>query len=226
MPSEPRCEHVRALIPELALGIADGEERAEALAHVDSCPDCRRVLEEHSELADELLLLTPSHEPPGGFESRVLERLELRPTPRRRLARPLALVAAALTAAAVAATGTWVALGDDRQLASQYRGALDRVGGEYFDAAQLRAGNGVAAGRVFGYRVTRRGCSCSSTATSRPARSGGRSFTRDGRQLALPSLDAARGTWGGAIPIPFRDVAAVRLSRGDGEVLEARLPEP
>jgi hypothetical protein len=225
VPSDARCEHVRELIPELALGVADGEERAEALAHAATCPDCRRLLEEHSELADELLLLTPSHEPPVGFESRVLERLELRPTPRRRLGRRLALVAAVLAAAAVAATGTWVAGGDDRRLASQYRGALERVGGEYFDAAQLRTRDGAAAGRVFGYQGHP---SWLLVLVYRDFQTGsfrGEIVTRYGRRTPLPSLDAERGTWGGAIAIPFRDVASIRLTRDDGAVLEARLPD-
>ena len=53
------CDQIRDLAPELALGIADGAERASALRHVANCPDCRRVLDELSTVSDELLLLAP-----------------------------------------------------------------------------------------------------------------------------------------------------------------------
>ena len=69
------CEQTREIAAELALGITDGEERAQALRHLAECADCRRVVEEFSAVTDELLTLAPSHQPPAGFESRVLEQL-------------------------------------------------------------------------------------------------------------------------------------------------------
>ena len=77
-PSSPDCARVRAGLPEVALGIADGEQRALALEHIAGCPDCRRELEELSSLADELIALAPEREPPTGFENRVLDRLDVR----------------------------------------------------------------------------------------------------------------------------------------------------
>jgi hypothetical protein len=75
------CEEIRDLAPEIALGIADGEERAEALRHLSTCADCRRVVEQLSQVADELLVLAPAQEPPPGFESRVVDAIGLgRPT--------------------------------------------------------------------------------------------------------------------------------------------------
>src|SRR4029450_14086852 len=84
------CEEVRSLVPELALGIAAGDDRARALEHLADCPACRGRLEELSIVADELLLLAPAQEPPAGFESRVLGRLEppARPPRRRRILVP------------------------------------------------------------------------------------------------------------------------------------------
>ena len=224
MPPDPRCEEIRALVPELALGIADARERADALEHIASCPDCRRLLEEQSELADELLLLAPAHEPPSGFESRVLERIAPPRARVRRARRPLALVAVALIAASLAAGGTLLTLRDDRELASQYRAALDRVGGEYFEAAQLHAPAGAPAGKVFGYQGRP---SWLLVVVYRAFRDG--SFTAEvvtptGRRVALPALNVENGSWGGAIAIPLREVALVRLTRDDGTVLEARLP--
>jgi hypothetical protein len=227
MSPESRCEEIRALVPELALGIADGRERAEALEHISSCPDCRRLLEQQSELADELLLLVPEHAPPPGFESRVLDQVTpRRARPRRSRQRPLAFAAAALTAAALAAGGTLLTLRDDRELASQYRAALDRVGGEYFEAAQLRASDGTPAGKVFGYQGRP---SWLLVVVYREFRDGSLDaaiVTSTGRRVPVLALDVDNGSWGGPIPIPLREVALVRLSGDDGTVLEARLPRP
>ena len=66
------CEELRDLAPEIALGTVDGEERAEALRHLATCTECRRVVDQLSEVADELLMLAPVQEPPAGFESRVI----------------------------------------------------------------------------------------------------------------------------------------------------------
>jgi anti-sigma factor RsiW len=77
------CEEMRELAPEIALGVLDGEQRAEALRHLATCADCRREVEQLSQVADELVMLAPVQEPPAGFESRVVEAIGLRPQPRR-----------------------------------------------------------------------------------------------------------------------------------------------
>ena len=53
------CDRVRELAPELALGIADGEERAAGFEHLAECPRCRAQLERLAATADELVLLGP-----------------------------------------------------------------------------------------------------------------------------------------------------------------------
>jgi anti-sigma factor RsiW len=87
------CEQTRGLASELALGIADGAERAAALEHLAGCAECRRAVAELSEVTDELLLRAPEHEPPPGFESRVLAQIQparaATPTPRPRGGRGL-----------------------------------------------------------------------------------------------------------------------------------------
>ena len=77
------CEHLREIAPEVALGIADGEDRAWALEHLDDCPACRARIERLSALADELLLLAPAAEPPGRA-SRPASPTRSAPAPRRR----------------------------------------------------------------------------------------------------------------------------------------------
>lgn len=81
---EDRCEELREPLAELALGIASGEQRARVLDHTDRCPHCQRLLGELALVGDELLTLAPEHEPPPGFEVRVIERLGSPPRPRRR----------------------------------------------------------------------------------------------------------------------------------------------
>jgi Putative zinc-finger len=67
MTAELGCEQVKELAPELALGIAEGEERAAALRHLSGCARCRQLVSELSAVGDELLLLAPAREPPPGF---------------------------------------------------------------------------------------------------------------------------------------------------------------
>jgi hypothetical protein len=68
------CSRCRDLIPELALGIADGDERAAVLAHLGRCPACRHELDALAATADAVLLAGPVIEPPAGFETAVLDR--------------------------------------------------------------------------------------------------------------------------------------------------------
>lgn len=75
--SVPGCDDVRSLIPELALEMVPGAERAAALDHIAGCAACREELDEMAGVADSLLLVGPEGEPPAGFESRVLKRLDL-----------------------------------------------------------------------------------------------------------------------------------------------------
>jgi Putative zinc-finger len=160
MSDDRPCEQVRDAIAELALGISSGEERARVLEHTSRCPSCRRLLRDLSLLGDELLLLAPQHEPPPGFEQRVLERLG-RPDPHRhrpvwsRLRGPravvLAAVAAALASGAGASIGVLSATRDERQLGQQLQAVLTRANGQYLAVSELRDPAGRELGRVFHY---------------------------------------------------------------------------
>jgi anti-sigma factor RsiW len=74
------------LAPELALGSLTGAERAEAVEHLASCPDCQRRVAELAQVVDSLLLLAPEEEPSPQLEARVLARTvgELRDGGQRR----------------------------------------------------------------------------------------------------------------------------------------------
>jgi hypothetical protein len=225
------CERTRQLAAELALGIADGAERAQALGHLAGCAECRRAVEELSGFTDELLTLAPEREPPMGFESRVLARLQPPPTAARPLRRRRGLVAAVASAAVTAAAAAAIVLGatsDDRRLADHYRATLAAAHGSDFEAARLRAPAQVPAGVVYGYRGSP---SWIFVAIYRPYRL--TTYTVElamtsGERVPLPSLrlDPRTGSAGQAIPVDLHLVSSVRLlgaTRGD--VLEAHLPD-
>ncbi|MER6850551.1 hypothetical protein AB0A81_22465 [Streptomyces flaveolus] len=103
------CPRLRDIAAEAALGVLPAEERAAALAHLQSCPACLEDVRELARTADELLRLIPGREPPAGFETRVLQRIGLS-TPRRSrrtLRRRFALGVAGAAAAAALAMGGW-----------------------------------------------------------------------------------------------------------------------
>jgi hypothetical protein len=220
------CEQTRALAAELALGITDGAERAQALRHLAECADCRRLVEELSTVADDLLLLAPDHEPPAGFESRVLERLAPTPRPRRRRRALLAPVAAAAAAALAAAAIVFATTGDDRRLAAHYRDTLAVAHGSSFEAAPIRDPGGARAGIVYGYRGAP---SWVFVALNRPYRSKAYAVeltTSSGRRVPMGALrvDPKTGSAGQTIPLDLGDVKAVRLvGYARGDVLEAPL---
>lgn len=147
---DPTCDEVRGLAPELALGIATGEERARALVHMASCTECRSLVDELSRAADPLLLLAPPKEPPIGFEARVVRRVRgLRPGSRLRWA--AALLSVAVIASVATALGMRAASEEDRELARRHRELLaGDLKGELISTRLLTADGGPA-GQVFAY---------------------------------------------------------------------------
>jgi len=222
-----RCERLREVAPELALGIADGEERAWALEHLTGCAECRARVERLASLADELLLLGPIAEPPPGFEARVADAVAAPGRPRRPRWRRLALpIAAAVSAAVCGAAATWIALGDDREVAESYRDTLAVANGEYFDAAPLEVPGGEQVGYVYGYQ----GRSSWVLAVLYDGVADGRYelelVTTGGRRLGLSELAVARGdgSTGAVIPVDYEELAQVRiLDRAGREVAESDL---
>jgi hypothetical protein len=228
-----RCEELRELAPEIALGIADGRERAEALRHVSSCRDCRRLVEELSQVADEVLVLAPAEEPPAGFESRVVEAMGLQAaSSRRRRPRWLSLrwlaprLGPALATAAVTAVALMAVYSDDHQTAERYRGVLDEANGQYFQAGSLADETGARAGVVFGYEGSPSWLFLTVAPRHRDAVTSGELVTRAGRTIPLRSLELdAQGSWGGAIPVKLYRVASIRLlGEQPGDVLQASFP--
>jgi hypothetical protein len=218
---DPRCEEVRELAPELALGIVEGEERGRALEHLVDCPDCRRRVDELAEVADELLLLAPHKEVPVGFESRVLGRVLPAPPPRRRRRR-LALVLTP-AAAALAAVGITLAIvsGDLRD-ASHYQQTLQQANGKEFEAYSLYGGGGSFAGTVFSYKGAPNWLVITVDPAHRANLRNAQLVMDDGREVPLNwfHLDPS-GSSGGGIPVDPSHVSVLRLLPGAGAPLVA-----
>jgi Putative zinc-finger len=216
MSAGERCEETRELLADLALGIADGAERARVLEHVADCPDCRRELERLSAVADELLVLAPEQEPPLGFEVSVLRNIHPREERRGWLLRRLAVVGAVAAAVAITAGAMLVGFRDERRLADQYRSALAEAHGTYFGARRLED----AAGRSGGVLFTYRGAPSWIVVTVSPSYRGSLEraelVDRGGRRIPLRSFQLADGAWGGSIPVDLREVAAVHLVEENG----------
>jgi hypothetical protein len=210
MPESPRCQEVRELIPELAMGVASGEARARGLAHLAGCAACRRDLEDAATTVDELLLLAPEAEPPAGFDSRVLAALD-RGAPRGRLRMGLLAAAAAVLVGALVASLAWGRTADDRTLADQYREVLSIADGSYLRAADLKVG-GANAGNVFAYQ----GQPSWVFVTVEDARSATydvRVVTTAGRTLWIGSCTVhdGAGSWGATVDVPVQEIDRVEM---------------
>jgi putative zinc finger protein len=225
MSTDVRCEETRALLAEVALGVADGEERARVLDHVADCADCRAELARQSVVADDLLALAPGLEPPLGFElgvRRAIEPPSIRR--RRRLLRPLVAVAALAVVVAITAGAMLAAFSDDRRLADHYRATLDQAHGTYFGAVRLEDVAGRPGGVVFTYRGNPSWLLVTVAPPLRKAVTGAELVERDGRRVPLGSFRLVDGTWGGSLPAELGTLAAIHLVDAGGRpVLVARL---
>ena len=200
------------LAAEVALGIAPAEDRARLRWHATGCAGCREVLSEQSALADDLLALTPEHEPPAGFESQVLAMLGDRP-PRRRRWRRVALVAAAILAAAVVSGGAvYRAQTPDRELAASIRATLATAHGQYFASGALRDPSGGQRGTVFGYQgdpawifLTVTAAPTGRYAVEVVTHTGVTHRLADGVDLAVSP------SWGGIVPAAIHEISVVRV---------------
>lgn len=228
MRDEVNCDEVRELAPELALGTATGEERARALQHLATCSDCRRHLDELSGVADTLLLLAPAHEPPVGFESRVVDRISSEPRPPR-WRRMLPAVVAAVLAAIAALALMYMASGQDREFAAHYRKALEQANGSYFGGVPLRDADGRRAGHVFAYAGSPSWVFVLLTGSTGSGTYAVELVTREGSHVRLGWVNVThgRGTFGSTLSVSLRDVARIQLVEGGGEdSLTAEFPSP
>ncbi|MGN9762496.1 hypothetical protein [Streptomyces sp. SD31] len=241
------CERLRAVADELALGILPGQERAEAIAHLDRCPTCREHVEQLTLVADGLLSLVPGSEPPAGFETRVTDGLRPNRPPRRRR-RPRAGVAVA-AAAAIAlgfGFGGWAVGTAIEGVPAPPSQSSEPPGSKHsLRAASLLAPDHRPVGRIFAYtgspgwlymsvHLGREGSGSDSRAAEESeaavSRDGypeaGRVSCRlertDGTSVHIGDFaldDAGRGYWGAPTRVDPDTVSGARLLAADGSVL-------
>jgi Putative zinc-finger len=218
MSARSDCDEVRELAPELALGIASGEERARALEHLAACPACRVLVEEMSDVSDELLLAAPALEPPVGFESRMIERYR----GRRRKPRLAMMLAAAALLLAAGAGGSYLALRHDVRFANHYRHVFAAAQGQYFASSPLYSGDRPL-GQAFAYQGSPSWVFVVLDGANSAQKYHVKLVTRNGTEIPLGSFTRTAGTtsWGKALPVDLRSVWTVRVVPDRGSTLEA-----
>lgn len=198
------CDECRDLAPELVLGLLDGAERVDALAHLTSCADCRGYVEDLTGTADALLLVGPEAEPPAGFDAMVQERLHREQSTRLPSRRPLAAVAAAVALIALSA-GLYIGR------ASAPEPALRQ--------AAVVSANGARMGEVYLHDGGDSSwCYVELDAPSRDGEYEVRATLRDGRVITVETVYVknGRGSYGRALSVPAGDVVRMTIESIDG----------
>jgi hypothetical protein len=214
------CARVGALLAELATGAITGYERADALRHVAGCLSCRRELAGLSRVADDLLLLAPLREPPAGFETAVMRRLDppaAKSRPWRQRQRPwrtglrLAAAAAALLVAVSAGAVMGAAMQSWRT--APQRPAPPAVAGAR--AGTVTTERGAVVGHVYLYPGAPPWVMVSITGAPESGDYAMTVVTGDGRsyQAGVCPVSGGTGTTGYPLPVALARIAAIELSR-------------
>jgi hypothetical protein len=203
-------------LPEFALGILDGRQRAALLAHLDTCPECAQTVQELTNASEALLHVPVGAEPPLGFESRIIDRIRSsQPTPSRWTLRSWPTLAAA-AALVVVSFGLGWALDHGRSHApTTIPVALGNM-----DQRSLEL-NGHSVGSVLAYRgspswmfvTVDAAKSLQSVRCTVVTKSGARQF------VGTFALKNGEGSWGTSLPVAFSSVRNVQLTSSSGAVV-------
>ncbi|HEX6311221.1 MAG TPA: zf-HC2 domain-containing protein [Acidimicrobiia bacterium] len=216
------CAATRELAPELALGVLDGAERAEALAHVERCASCRALVGDLTGAVETLPLAAPEAEPPPGFEDRVLRALGAgRRRARLRWARVVAVTAAAAAIVSIVVVRVVDRGRDDPATPAVSTEAVSDVwaapmvdaNGHDVGWAFVSDGTPAAIGLAMSYAIP------NGEYTIEVRRSDG--TTAELGEVAI--LDG-RGTWAGTAPTKRGDVVAVSLVDAAGALVCTATP--
>jgi anti-sigma factor RsiW len=136
------CAPASERLPELALGILAGTERAEVLDHLDRCAACRAESADWAATVDVLPTLLAEAEPPPGFETRTLGRLRAdRARVPRRSTLQRVLAVAAIVAAAMVVTLAAVRIADSRREGSSGTASAEMTSARMIGHGGKRAGD-------------------------------------------------------------------------------------
>jgi hypothetical protein len=208
------CGQVVELAPELALDIVCGVERAAALAHLDSCGSCQHVVSSLTGVTDQLLqFLTPSVEPPPGFERQVLAPLVPAATaaaqPRRR--RPPAWIGALAAAACIVALTLVLALSRPNGT-SLVAADMTTTGGDVVGTAYVQEQPAVLAMDLPGW-------SARLAAYGQPADAYSVRIERaDGPMQLVPVAVNASSSWATALDVDPHSITSVAVVDRSGHV--------
>lgn len=207
------------LLPELALGILAGAERAEVLAHLDRCASCRDESAAWAATADALPLLLAEAEPPAGFESRTLQRLESE----RALVPRQPLIRRVLAIAAIAAAVMIATLGAVRIVDAAGSGSPPsrQAAGTEMTSAPMIGKGGHVAGRAFMTVGAERYMFLDVDYGADTGRYRIEMLDQANRVTGLGSVRIAEGhgAWAGELPADSKAPAKVRVVDLDGKVL-------
>jgi hypothetical protein len=204
------CAQLREVAPELALGVLGGAERAEALIHVNHCARCQALVNELTEVADTLPMLAPEHEPPPGFEQRVLSAG--RAEERRRTKRWVAAIAAVAAAAAIVSITVVrvVDAGNETAVVAVAREPVEAEmitpGGDPAGWAYVTNGRSVAIAVDYGIAAGEYAVAV------RPP--GGDDVT-----IGTMTIADYRGSWTGKSDVPILSGSTISLVDADGEAV-------
>jgi hypothetical protein len=218
--SEPNgmsCDDFAEVAAEFSLGVLTGRERAQAIAHLDDCENCREHVRQLSLTGEELLGLLPTREPPEGFESRVMGRLGVAAKPKRpNWSRRMLTMAAVALAVVACGIGGW-----------GLRGAMGPASGgstaqEPLREATLLTAAHQSAGKIYLYDGNPRWLYMGvDTHASSNDSVVCQLVERDGHVITIGSfpLNGGYGAWGSPDPVAASNVAGARITTMDGTVL-------
>ncbi len=224
--SRPECDGYADDLPELALGILTGRERAQALAHVEGCPACHAEMERLAVAADSLLEVVPAVEPPLGFEVRLMERLGVGPggqrpvRPRWRLRQSL-LVAACLLLVGVGLGAGWLARSGQRPTGRA--SAFGSEPGGHIETESLVSGGRVL-GTVMVYSGRTNWLFMSLDEGSWSGRASCQVRLADGKRVPLGTfwLENGYGAWAVTIPSGTGPIETASVVTAGGVLASAR----
>ncbi|MFI0811635.1 hypothetical protein [Streptomyces echinatus] len=241
MSSDPTCDTLREVGAELALGVLPGRERAEAVAHLDRCADCREYVRQLTLVGDRLIGLLPDGEPPPGFENRVARGLARQAAPagghrrarapgpahqglriRARRAR-LRLAAAAAAAALAVGFAGWAVGTAVQDITAAPPPAVESE--PVLVGDMTPAGGGTAVGEIYAHpgspawifvsvALTGPGTPYTGEVTCLLERGDG----TDVRVGTFPVRDG-RGHWGAGVDVDLTRFSGARLTSADGTAL-------
>jgi anti-sigma-K factor RskA len=81
MTNEDLCREIESMIPAYALGALDSGEASFVDNHLDGCPDCRQLADQHKAIAEALLELPSPQAPPAYLRRRIVSRIKAEPVP-------------------------------------------------------------------------------------------------------------------------------------------------